>query len=272
MPDSPPSTSRENSGYESRLRETSLPDTQKEIFVNGENTLLKDLIRLTGRSIAKGAFASDIEPSNLSRFLNGKPTVSEKKIKQLLKLLGVEGDCAFFSLVRDRVHLWSPRKSEGLPLVNVLSSQGLSYEMASVIPSPILRSRSQPIHFVLGGRPLLIRSLPPHPLRIVFRPRSRVVDWPHGLPGKFEPLPMTSDILTWKEDRDIPVDSETYHRFHTGTDITVEEFDQAWNAVSETKSKKEEAISWETMIDKAAKSGFSPFLVLKKLGLLETSP
>ena len=235
--------------------------------MEGVNEILKDLIVLTGRTISGCALEAGVDPTNLSRYLRGHQTVSDSKIIKVLELLGIVNDV----LSPKKVHVWTIKTGDLLPLVRVLSNQGQTYEMAYVIPSQItLKNRLE-----FYRRPLMIRSRLSDPIRIVFHRRPPLL-FPENSFQKEEVVLAQSGLAEWRKIPrkylfpTIPVDQNTYDHFYSGTDITVEEFDRVWHSVEKKKAKKEGGKDlWEVLMKKAQEAGLSPSEAAQRLGLGE---
>jgi hypothetical protein len=228
--------------------------------------ILKDLVVLTGRTVSGLALEAGIDAGNLSRFLKGHQTVSEIKIKKVYDILGIVND----ALSLEKVHNWTVKSGDLLPLARILSREGISFEMAYLIPSPLTLKNQLEFY----RRPLLIRSISSPPLRIVFHRRPRLI-LPENQFQKEEVVLVQSGIAEWRKIPrkylypTIPADKNTYDHFYSGTDIMVEEFDRVWNSVNEKNPKGEEKVLWDALIKKAREAGISPSEASQRLGLGE---
>ena len=228
--------------------------------------ILKDLVVLSGRTVSGLALEAGIDAGNLSRFLKGHQTVSEIKIKKVYDILGIVND----ALSLEKVHNWTVKSGDLLPLARILSREGISFEMAYLIPSPV--SLKNQLEFY--RRPLLIRSISSSsPVRIVFHRRPRIF-LPENQFQKEEIVLANSGLASWRKiPREytyptIPSDKETYDRFYSGAEVSIEEFDRVWHSVEKKKAKKECGKDlWEVVMKKAQEAGLSPSEAAKKLGL-----
>ena len=230
-----------------------------------DKDILKDLVVLTGRTVSGLALEAGIDAGNLSRFLKGHQTVSEIKIKKVYDILGIVND----ALSLEKVHNWTVKSGDLLPLARILSREGISFEMAYLIPSPLTLKNQLEFY----RRPLLIRSISSPPLRIVFHRRPRLI-LPENQFQKEEVVLVQSGIAEWRKiPREytyptIPSDKETYDRFYSGAEVSIEEFDRVWHSVEKKKAKKECGKDlWEVVMKKAQEAGLSPSEAAKKLGL-----
>lgn len=234
--------------------------------MEGVNEILKDLIVLTGRTISGCALEAGVDPTNLSRYLRGHQTVSDSKIIKVLELLGIVND----ALSLEKVHNWTVKSGDLLPLARILSREGISFEMAYLIPSPLTLKNQLEFY----RRPLLIRSISSPPLRIVFHRRPRLI-LPENQFQKEEVVLVQSGIAEWRKIPrkylypTIPADKNTYDHFYSGTDVTAEEFDRVWHSVNEKNPKGEDKVLWDVLIKKAREAGISPSEAAQRLGLGE---
>jgi len=238
--------------------------------------IVRDLIFLTGRTITSTALEAGIDPTNLSRFLKGHATVSEQKMEKVLELLGIEFPA---TLSPNRVHLWTLKTGDLLPLSRLLSWTNQNpFEMAYLTFSP----RKLKTYLTFMNNPLLIRSCSSSfPIKIVFRRRPPVL-LPESKLEKEDHVLVHMGLAKW---RNIPkkylyplieVDNSTYEKFSTGKDLSVQEFEQVWNSISE---KSESLIAepdeiygwtWDRLVAALKAQGKVPEEVARREGLLES--
>ena len=224
--------------------------------------LASTLLSLKKQSITSVAKTCGLNPSNVASWLKGIPgRLSQEKQDIFFGYLGISGGI----LSSDRVHFWSVKSGDLLPLARILNwSGGHSYEMC------YLSSNIRPKDFIdFQTAPLLIRSSRP-PLKIVFRHTPPTL-LPTTKIQQVDPVLVKTGIAKW---RDIPkktpdswpfikVDRAVYDKV-TGGGISIEEFDQIWNSVKtqdgNTKRGAEEIqlSSWEDFIYWAEEMGISP--------------
>ena len=238
--------------------------------------IIRDLIFLTGRTITSTALEAGIDPTNLSRFLKGHATVSEQKMEKVLELLGIEFPA---TLSPNRVHLWTLKTGDLLPLSRLLSWTNQNpFEMAYLMFSP-RKLKSYLTFRSFMNNPLLIRSCSSSfPIKIVFRRRPPVL-LPESKFEKEDHVLVHMGLAKW---RNIPkkylyplieVDNSTYEKFSTGKDLSVQEFEQVWNSISEKSesfiAEPEEIYgwTWERLVSSLKEQGETPEEVAKKLGL-----
>lgn len=220
------------------------------------------LLNIRGISITSAAKSCSLNASAVAGWLKGVPgRLSQEKQNVFLGYLGVSGG----TLASDRVHFWSVKSSDLLPLARILNwSGGHSYEICYL--SSDIRAKDF-IDFQTA--PLLIRSSRP-PLKIVFRHTPPIL-LPTTKIEQVDPILVKTGITKW---RDIPkktpdswpfikVDRAVYDKVTEGG-ISIEEFDQIWNSVKTQEAGRKRGAeeiqpsSWEDFIYWAEEMGISP--------------
>ena len=242
-------------------------------------TLIKDLLLLTGRSASSLAAETGLSRSNVTHWLkHGGSSVGVERQDELLERLRVSGG----TLSPDKVHSWTLKTGELLPLARVLDwAGGRPYEMLFLIPSPLI-SLKEFTNYLTS--PHLIRSLSPS-IRISFRWRPPVF-LPVTKIQQIDPVIVQTGLAKW---RNIPkktpasypvikVERHLYDKFEEG-EISIEDFDQVWNSVKTLDEGKLDGVSfaleegksygltWDAIVTKAKEAGLTPHEVAEKLGL-----
>lgn len=241
-------------------------------------TLIKDLLLLTGRSASSLAAETGLSRSNVTHWLkHGGSSVGVERQDELLERLGVSGG----TLSPDKVHSWTLKTGELLPLAKVLDwAGGRPYEMLFLIPSSL--SLKEFINYLTS--PHLIRSLSPS-IRISFRWRPPVF-LPVTKIQQIDPVIVQTGLAKW---RNIPkktpasypvikVERHLYDKFEEG-EISIENFDLVWNSVKTLDEGKLDGVSfaredevenvwtWNLILEKVKEAGLNPAEVAKRLGL-----
>ena len=221
--------------------------------------LVKDLLILTGRTITSTALEAGIDPTNLSRFLKGHATVSERKMEKVLELLGIEFPA---TLSPNRVHLWTLKTGDLSSLVRVLSwSSSSLYELVFLAPDND------------GVRGYLPENLP---LAIYdFKKKIRIL-----LRRKFDPWNpereaidslVVSGLIKWKDNPffdifpssslDLRIDSRIFENFLAGN-VSLEEYDRVLGPrEAETlkgKCVRETPMTWGSFVAEMERRGIRP--------------
>lgn len=245
--------------------------------------LIKDLLLLVGRSASSLASEIGLSRSNVTHWLkHGGSSVGIERQDELLENLGVSRG----TLSPDKVHSWTLKTGELLPLARVLDwAGGRPYEIISLLPSPLISLNLKELTDCLTY-PQLIRSLSPS-IRISFRWRPPVF-LPVTKIQQIDPVIVQTGLAKW---RNIPkknpasypvikVERSLLDKFEE-SEISIEDFDQVWNSVKTLDEGKLEGVSfaredeaenawtWEAVVTKAKKSGLTPREVAEKLGFYQ---
>ena len=241
-------------------------------------TLIKDLLLLTGRSASSLAAETGLSRSNVTHWLkHGGSSVGVERQDELLKRLGVSGG----TLSPDKVHSWTLKTGELLPLARVLDwAGGRPYEILFLLPSPLISLREFTNYLT---SPHLIRSSFPS-IRISFRWRPPVF-LPVTKIQQIDPVIVQTGLAKW---RNIPkktpasypfikIERPLYDKFEE-SEISIEDFDLVWNSVKTMnegeldgasfalEEGKSYGLTWEAVVTKAKEAGFTPREVAEKLG------
>ena len=230
-----------------------------------------DLIKLSGKSAKSFSDVRGIHRSNLYTWLKkGGRDVGIDAQDNLLSVLGFSGG----TLSPDRIHFWTLKTGDLLPLARVLKWAGASEPFKIIYLAP----EFSPKVFLDGFKtnPLLIHSFEP-PIRIVFRyvlpvllPVTQI-----QLP---DPVLVQTGIAAWKMTSPPPkikkgfpfirVARDVFDQFLDGS-IQPEGFDRVFESQSQSQSESEKTEEekdsfsesepdWKAVIFAMKKAGISP--------------